>query len=113
MDLVRGDTLKVKFPIVYHDGENVDKKDIATLFMTFKKSAYSHEILIQKELEQVSVDDNGYYTVEIKPEDTETLNYGEYIFDIEVTLTNGYRKTKVGTLTLKEETTFHGGDVNA
>ena len=110
MNLTRGDPLNVKFPIIYANGESVAKEDVASIYVTFKKSPYLKEHILQKTIEQITVNKEGLYCFTIAPEETETLSYGEYVFDIEVTLTNGYRKTKVGTLTLTEETTFHGGE---
>lgn len=110
MHLTRGDSAKVKFPIQYKDGANVIKDDIDTIYVTFKKSVYSRDILFQKDMTQIETNEDGSYCFTIKPEDTETLDYGEYSFDVEVTLKNGYRKTKVDILVLEPETTFHGGE---
>ena len=70
----------------------------------------SELIQFQKDMAQIETNEDGLYCFTIKPEDTETLDYGEYSFDVEVTLKNGYRKTKVDILVLEPETTFHGGE---
>lgn len=111
MNLTRGDTLKIKFAIQNTQGDKISKEDISTLFLTLKKSSYSKEYIFQKTLQDFEVDDNGMYCVIFEPKDTETLDYGEYVFDIEVTLQNRYRKTRIYKLELTEEATFHGGDV--
>jgi hypothetical protein len=110
MDLIRGDTATVKFPITYKDGSNVELEDIDTIYVTFKKNTYTKDFVFQKDLQQIKRNEDGLYCFTIEPKDTETLPYGDYAFDIEVTLKNGYRKTKLENLRLENETTFHGGD---
>ena len=109
----RGDTFAFKTPIKFADGSPVTYGDIDTLFVTCKaRPTNTSPILFQKSIDDINIDEEGYCHVVFKPEDTETLEYGKYFFDIEVTLRNGYRKTALHSFVLKEETTTHGGDAN-
>ena len=112
-EFTRGDTFAFKTPIKFADGTPVEKEDIETLFITVKlqPSEYS-PIIFQKKLEDVTIDSKGYCHVIFEPKDTETLFYGTYYFDIEVTLKSGYRKTSLNSFNLTKETTNHGGDTN-
>lgn len=111
MEFVRGDTFSFKFLINRKDGTAVKKDDIDTLFVTVKKTIYSQNTIFQKTLNDVEIDSKGYCHVIFKPEDTETLEYGKCVFDVEITLKNGYRKTKLFEFNLEGETTFHGGEI--
>lgn len=110
MNFIRGDTFKFKSLIKFKDGQVILKEDMKELFVTIKKSEYSSNIIFQKTLDDIEIDATGYIHVEFRPSDTETLDYGKYLGDIEITLVNGTRKTKVFDFELLAETTFHGGD---
>ena len=51
--------------------------------------------------------ENGYINCTFLPQDTQNLPYGKYYFDIEITLKNGYRKSKLYNFTITEETNIH------
>ena len=112
MEFIRGDTIGISFSLKYKDDNVVSKEEIDSLFITIKKSIYTEEIIFQKTLENVEIDENGIVHLVFEPEDTECLEYGKYVFDIEVTLKSGYRKTKLSEFNITGETTFHGGDVD-
>ena len=114
ISFVRGDTFPFKFKLTMKDETIIKKEDIDTLFVTIRKYANkSSPIIFEKTLDDVEIDEEGYGHVKFNPEDTEELIYGSYFFDIEITLTNGYRKTKTCQFTLTKETTIHeSGDVD-
>ena len=112
MEFVRGDSQSFKFLIKYKDSTPIKTDDIESLFLTCKKNIYSNEIVFQKNIKDVKIDDAGCVHVTFEPKDTETLDYGKYVFDIEITTKAGYRKTKLFEFELLGETTFHGGDLN-
>ena len=62
-------------------------------------------------LEDIEIDDEGYGHAIFKPEDTENLQYGFYCFDIEITLKNGYRKSRLYYFEITPESTIHEGGV--
>ena len=108
---IRGDSYLFKVWIGYkNDNIPVSESDIDTLFITFKNNTLKNgSILFQKQLSDVTIDEDGYCHVAFNPSDTENLNYGTYYFDIEITLLNGYRKTEIYQVSITDETTNHGG----
>ena len=54
-----------------------------TVRFTVKKSIYQNKPLIQKE----------GTSIQINPTDTQTLMYGKYLYDVEITLANGMVQT--------------------
>ena len=113
IEFVRGDTFAFKVKIPYKDGTPVTLNAIDTLLITVRKMAQKQSpILFQKTLNDVTIDENGYCHCVFNPEDTETLIYGPYYFDIEVTLKGGYRKSRLYQFNITKETSIHGGDVN-
>ena len=112
ISFIKGDTFAFKFKINRKDKNVIQKEDIETLFITVRK--YPNEespILFQKTLEDIEIDNEGYGHAVFKPEDTENLIYGSYFFDREITLKNGYRKTKLDKFEITKETTTHKGGV--
>lgn len=110
---IRGDTLPFKAKITLNDGTPIQTQNIKTLLITGRKlTQKTSPIIFQKTLEDVTIDEEGYCHGVIEPEDTEELSYGNYYFDIEVTLHNGYRKSRLYQFRLIDETSMHGGDDN-
>lgn len=81
--LTRGDTAKLTVPIE-NDLDNssyvMDEQD--TLTFTIKKSVKDNENLIQK----VVIGSNNFH---IKPEDTDSLPFGKYVYDVQLTTAGG------------------------
>lgn len=111
---IRGDTFAFKFSIKLVNGQIINKDDIDTLYITARKCANKESpVVFKKTLNDVEIDEEGYCHAIFNPEDTEELIYGSYFFDVEITLINGYRKTKLFNFTITKETTIHeSGDVD-
>lgn len=81
--LTRGDTAKLTVPIE-NDLDNssyvMDEHD--TLTFTIKKSVKDNENLVQK----VVTGSNNFH---IKPEDTDSLPFGKYVYDVQLTTAGG------------------------
>lgn len=81
--LTRGDTAKLTVPIE-NDLDNssyvMDERD--TLTFTIKKSVKDNENLVQK----VVTGSNNFH---IKPEDTDSLPFGKYVYDVQLTTAGG------------------------
>lgn len=81
--LTRGDTAKLTVPIE-NDLDNssyvMDEQD--TLTFTIKKSIKDNENLVQK----VVTGSNNFH---IKPEDTDSLPFGKYVYDVQLTTAGG------------------------
>lgn len=110
VEIIRGDTATLSFPINNKSGEVIQLADIETLIMTCRNRC--EEIVFEKNTENFRFEDNKY-KVDLKAEDTEQINFSNPLFfDIEVTLKNGIRKTRLYELNLVKDKTIHGGDNN-
>lgn len=108
ISFVRGDSFNFKVLLQQSDGSPLEEKDIDTAIVTCRK--YPNEdskIIFEKNADKMTFDSDGYCHVEFLPEDTENLDYGTYYFDLEITLKNGYRKTRLWEFELTKETTIH------
>ena len=110
IDMIRGDTLVLTFQLTDENGEMILMSDIDTLILTARQRPnQSSDIIFAKNKEKFYIDD-GLYAVEILPVDTEQQTVSTLFLDIEVTLIDGTRKTKVMKLNLERDVTIHGGD---
>lgn len=110
LKFVRGDTCLFKVKLITNGEGIIELKDIDTIFITCRqKTTKDSNTLFIKTMEDMVLDEYGYLHCKFDPSDTENLYYGDYYFDIEVTLTNGIRKTVLHKFTLTQETTIHGG----
>lgn len=101
----RGDTRKYRFQRVNADGSVIeDTPD--KLFFTVKKNFETEGFIFQKTLADFRIDDEFVYHFIIQPEDTESLKYGDYVYDIEV-ITDGVVTTLAkGKFILEAEATW-------
>lgn len=109
LEIIRGDTLKLKFQRKTEKLEVIYEK-VDEMYMTFKTSVYSDEILFQKSLKDGTITFDsvtGYYHTVIEPKDTENLSYHkDYVFDVEIKKDNIVKTILKGILNLTEEVTF-------
>lgn len=109
IEITRGDHKSYKFLRKTKDGEIITEKP-QKMYFTVKKSFYQSEFLFQKRLDEgiTYTEQDYYYHFEIKPEDTDGLNFGDdYVFDIEIIEQNGKKKTIAkGKIKITEEVTF-------
>lgn len=109
----RGDTKVFKFKLQDKNGEELSLSATDRLFLTAKKNHKSTEVIFQKTIGNgIELKDDGYYYVTIYPDDTNSLNYGSFGYDIEIKTATGIVKTLcIGSITLTEEYTFKGDEV--
>lgn len=84
MNLFRGDTGRYKFQRRDKDG-NVLTTIPAEIYFTVKKTFDDKEYIFQKTIADMTKDSEHVWHFVINPADTETLPYGKYVYDIEVT----------------------------
>lgn len=105
IEMVRGDYQKIKFKI-----KNGNLLEFDEIYITFKKNCYTDEMILQKRLSsnEIIKDEEGNYHFEILPFETEKLDYGKYMFDIELCKENNpkIKKTFLGELEIMKEVTF-------
>ena len=110
----RGDLYPVRFQI-YETATEITHIDFSQIYMTCKKNNKERTPLFQKSLSSGTITkiDDGDYQFFIEPEDTNDLQFGEYVFDIELINDSDPRikQTVSGTLRLAEETTWAVNEV--
>jgi hypothetical protein len=107
----RGDTCPITFTLIDKNKNPVNLKPGDELYLTVKHNFNESNYIFQKKYsndEIVKEDDK--YTVTIESSDTNTLNYGTYVYDI-CLKSRDYRKTLcIGQFTLTNESTFVGNE---
>lgn len=103
--MVRGDSKAYKFQRKDREG-NILTDTPTTLFFTVKTSFKTQEYVLQKNLENMYITQDGYWHFFLNPEDTEDLPYGKYCWDIQV-VQDGFKTTIArGYLFLTDESTW-------
>lgn len=74
--LTRGDTARITIDITDSQGQQREILDTDVLIMSVKESINSSAYLFQKKV-------TGSNTIHIKPEDTESLEFGKYKYDVQ------------------------------
>lgn len=80
LKLNRGVTKKYRARRIDYSGNPILTEASAVYFIV-KKRWTDTEPLIKKTLDDMTFDEDGYYHFEIAPEETETLPYGQYVWD--------------------------------
>lgn len=96
--LTRGDYASFHIDIFDEAGFPYELQEGDKVIFTVKRNTRTREIFIQKE----GID------IEILPSDTENANYGTYVYDVELTYSNGHVDTFVGpaNFVISEEVTW-------
>lgn len=102
----RGDTCPVSFELADSQGNELDFTN-AELYFTLKKNYNTTNYILQKKKSAGDITVNGKKgSLVLEHDDTATMNYGNYVYDIQVK-SGDYVKTLVlGTITLTNESTF-------
>ena len=86
ISLTRGDTLFLTIKLT-KDGKPYTPQDGDKIRFALKKKYTDDEVLI---LKQIPIDS---MTLRIDPEDTKNLNFGTYVYDVELTTKDGFVDT--------------------
>ena len=106
ISMPRGDMREQAFSVKLNQEPFLDAFD--EIYFTVKKTFKDINYLFQKRMtagDIVSVGD-GMFQFIILPEDTNELNFGDYVFDIELVISGRLKRTYVGTLSLTPESTY-------
>ena len=106
MKITRGDTGAYKFQRLDKSGNAITTTPTA-LYFTVKKTYSQSTFAFQKSLSDMTIDENGFWHFKIQPEDTDTLEYGTYVYDIEVTDGDYVQTIAKGDLDICEEATWY------
>lgn len=100
IELTRGDTARFTVDLADAEGKEYIMQSSDVLVFTVKESVDDIEPSIQK----ISPASN---TIHIKPEDTSELDFGNYVYDVELRLENGdvYTVIEKNIFKLREEVT--------
>ena len=98
--LTRGDSASFVPSVTDDSGNAYTIQADDTVIMTVKKTTSDTAYLFQKNLI------NSEFA--IKPADTEALDYGDYVYDVQLTMANGYNDTIIPPTLFRimEEVTF-------
>ena len=101
INMVKGDTLS--FGLEFEGlGQDLD-----SAFMTVKKQPIDDEILFQKSLENgISKHDDNQYIIRVNPEDTASLDAGQYAFDVQISVNSDVFTIMLGILILSQDVTY-------
>ena len=105
LEIIKGDTLPLKLTLKDGEGHAINVADIRSIYCTFKKRPFS-DVIFQKTLDDMEYSD-GVLHIVFEKEDTQDLDIGDFVFDIEITLITGFRKTRVFEIRLLDEVTNH------
>ena len=86
--LTRGDTAYLTVSVKTKDGEPYTVKSDDVLSLTVKRDYADEEALIEKVI-------TGATTFHIKPEDTKSLEFGMYVYDVQITTVDGDNYTVI------------------
>lgn len=101
----RGDTAGYFFQRLNTDGAVItDTPD--KLYFTIKSTFGSKDALLQKTLADMTMEQDGTWKFVIQAQETDHLNYGSYVYDIEVIDDDRVSTIAKGKFTLTEEATW-------
>lgn len=103
--MIRGDTAKYKFQRIDGNGQVITELP-DYLYFTVKESTNKLNYVFQKDLNDMTVDSDGFYHFVVEPEDTNNLQYGNYAFDIEIIVSGVKTTVALGTFTILPEVTW-------
>lgn len=110
ISMTRGDTARWKFQRLDANGNPI--KAIADYcWFTVKTNDMKKETILQKTIDNMEFGEDYFYRFTIEPEDTNNLQYGDYVYDLEV-IQEDYKQTiSKGIFTLEYEVTFVNNEV--
>ena len=101
--MVRGDTEAITVSLT-EDGVAKPLTTGDTVYMTVKRSVNKTEKVLQKIITAFT---DGKALISIAPTDTADLSFGDYVYDIQINLSDGTVKTVVSsTFTIMPEVTY-------
>lgn len=103
----RGDVRYERFLINDPNGTGTEL-DFDNVYFTVKKSPRDRIYMFQKSLKKGTIEKLalGDYQFKIEPQDTNKMNYGKYIFDIQLEYKDILKETFTGEFDLLYEVTY-------
>lgn len=110
MKMTRGDTAGFNFQRKDAEGQPITTTPDA-LYFTVKAKWTDQRALIQKTIDDMTMDEDGTWHFVIQAGETDALPYGNYIYDIEVIENDAVQTICKGKLTLTQEATWQVNEV--
>ena len=86
LSMIRGDSESIILSLK-KDGDIIPFNQGDTVYFTVKQSSGTEKIMLQKIITEF--DEDGNCIIEIEPEDTKELSFRSYVYDIQLTDSNG------------------------
>ena len=106
LEFTRGDTQFIKFQLKDGKGNPIALTLDDKLYFTVKQNRNSKKILIQKKYPDSIQYADGYFYFTLESEDTSSLPYGTFQYDIELKSGEYVKTLGLGTISLTDEITF-------
>lgn len=110
MKIIRGDNKTFTFQRKDADGKVITEKP-NKIYLTIKQNEYEKQVLIQKTFDDGIRFENNTYYVDFVPEDTDNLNFGEYVYDIEIINGDVKKTIKKDIFVIESEVTHKENEV--
>ena len=110
MRIIRGDSKTITFQRK-DKNKNVITEMPEKMYLTIKENEYQKQALIQKTFDNGIKFENGTYYVDFVPEDTDSLSFGEYVYDIEIINGDVKKTIKKDTFVIESEVTHKENEV--
>lgn len=107
IDMPRGDLRSVQFTVYDAESHSQTQVQFDEIYVTFKRNSNDEPFLFQYKLSSGTVWEasTGVYEFRILPADTENLDAGGYVFDIQLLQGGAIKQTTVGVLKLTQDVT--------
>jgi alanine dehydrogenase len=107
----RGDTCPIKFTVRDKSGEEIDLSTMDEIYFTVKKSYSASDFILQKKKTTGGIVINGSSaSIILEHDDTKTLKYGNYVYDVQIKSGNYVKTVLIGTFTLTNEATHYNNE---
>lgn len=105
LSMIRGDSESIVLSLK-KDGNIIPFNQGDTVYFTVKESSATEKIALQKIITEFNED--GTCIIEIEPEDTKRLSFRSYVYDIQLTDSNGRVTTIIpcSKFVITEEVTY-------
>lgn len=110
MIIIRGDNKIFTFQRKNKNGEVITEKP-DKMYLTIKRNEYEKQALIQKTFDNGIRFENDTYYIDFVPEDTDSLNFGKYVYDIEIINGDIVKTIKKDAFIIESEVTHKENEV--
>ena len=106
----RGDTCPISFDITDSEGNELDLST-SEIYFTMKNNYNTANYIVQKKKSLGGITVNGKQgSLVLTHDDTAELNYGKYVYDIQIKSGTYVKTLAIGQITLTNESTFKSNE---